>query len=919
MLLSQTKIVHSIILFALFFISLTTQSQVVKGKVIDVNTGEPLTGAIVNIIPANTKTIVKLDGTFITKNLKPGSYQLQISYSNYVTYTQNITLSSNDVVINEIQLSPSNTDMAGVVVSSAINGSDKNIRSLEKKSNQLVNILSAKNIQLLPDITVANVLQRVSGVTIEKSGSGEARYPVIRGMEKRYINTLVNGIKIPSPDNKNRFIPLDLFPSELLERLEVSKSLTPSMEGDAIGGTINLVMKAAPEHRIFNVNVAAGYNNIFGRENFSGFNKKDISKLSPAEINGTDYIANTKEFSLAHLNYNSIAYPVNSTLGLTVGNRLGKDRKFGYILSASSQNIFRGTTSNFFLPNSQPAFNNIPLFSDLQLRKYSVHSNRKGFNGKADYRINNRNNISLAGTFARLDDYQARIIYDTVALNSVVDNKFRSTWQYQSIANATLQGNHQLNTSVKLDWGLVYSVAQNHVPDQAEFIHQYSIIANSTSNDIVQSATHTWAHNKDKDLSAYFNIAKETHLFGQPIEIKLGGLERNKVRDNFYYAYSLTTKTVGQKYSSINAAQLDFKDVKDGRPDPNGNNYNFKENVAAGYLQAKWQLSKKLEALGGVRIENTQQEYKTALSIYANARLGKINYTDVLPSVQLKYVLAKNQQLRLAYYKALARPGFAELIPDGVPGEFFREQGDPVNLQHSVADNIDLRYELYSNSADQILLGAFYKNIKDPIEISAIKPNAINSLYLQPVNIGTATNYGVEAVITKYFGNFGIALNYTYTKSSITNDSLLFSSAITRTTTRVAETRPLQGQSNHIGNASIIYKNAKIGLDLQTAFVYTGERISFISPYLGLNYWQSPTTQLDFSFEKRVIHHFSFYGKINNITNAPYQIFLRQSYNEYLKSGSSRVLALQTDADNKIIIQKDFYKTSFLFGLRYKL
>jgi outer membrane receptor protein involved in Fe transport len=294
----------------------------------------------------------------------------------------------------------------------------------------------------------------------------------------------------------------------------------------------------------------------------------------------------------------------------------------------------------------------------------------------------------------------------------------------------------------------------------------------------------------------------------------------------------------------------------------------------------------------------------------------------VLPSVQFKYALNKNQNIRLAYYRAIARPGFAEMIPDGPDGEFFKEIGDPKKLQHSVGDNLDLRYELYSSTADQVLLGVFYKKIQDPIEISAVKPLNVNSLYLQPVNIGDATNYGLEAVVTKYFGVFGISANYTYTKSSITNDSLIFSSRNASgqiVSKRVSEKRPLQGQSNHIGNISLIYKNPKTGLDFQAALVYTGERINFISPYLGLNYWQSPTTQLDFSFEKRIVKRFTVYGKVNNVTNAPYELSLHQSYNDYLKSSGSRALALQTDPSNKIIIQKDFYKTAFLFGLRYKL
>ena len=103
----------------------------------------------------------------------------------------------------------------------------------------------------MPDVTLGNTIQRVSGVTIQRTSTGEGRYAIVRGMDQRYNNTLVNGIKIPSPDDKYRFVPLDIFPSELLERLEVIKALTPSMEGDAIGGSVNLVMKNAPRQVCF--------------------------------------------------------------------------------------------------------------------------------------------------------------------------------------------------------------------------------------------------------------------------------------------------------------------------------------------------------------------------------------------------------------------------------------------------------------------------------------------------------------------------------------------------------------------------------------------------------------------------------------------------------------------------------------------
>ena len=896
-------------------------SQALKVTVLDAVNGEPLVGA--TVILNNQSNYIKLDGSFTFKNTVVGKNTIKVSYTGYKTETKEFQINKlNEVKNIEILLQPTSNTLASVSVSSSSSkDNDKSVRRLEKIADPIINVLSSKNIQLLPDITVANALQRVSGVTIEKSSSGEARYPIIRGMEKRYINTLINGIKIPSPDNKNRFIPLDLFPSELLERLEVGKSLTPNMEGDAIGGTINLVMKDAPEHLLLQANAAGGYNTSFPDQKFSQFDNATMNLQSPAQVKGNTYVATLSDFPLTHLNYTEKSKPTNSTFGLTFGNRFGKDNKFGFIISGSFQNIYRGTTSNFFLPNSQPGLNNIPLFSDLQLRKYSVQSQRKGLNAKLDYRINKNNKISLFNTFVRLDDYQTRFVWDTVALNSVVDNWQRSQWIFQSINSTTVQGEHTISSSSKLDWSIVNSIAKSNTPDQSQFIHQYAIVSTSLTADKLQSMSRIWSNNNDKDKSVYLNYTKSTSLFNRDFELKLGGLYRDKQRDNYYINYSLSP-VLGALYTTINSAQFIFNPASNGAPVLNGNNYTFEEKINAEYIQGKWNLSNKLELLGGVRAEHTNQHYETLLTNDVQAKSGTIKYTDMLPSAQLKYALNSNQNLRFAYYRAIARPGFSELIPDGADGEFFKEVGDPVRLKHTIADNLDIRYELYSKGSDQLLLGGFYKDIQNPIEISAVKPLNINSLYLQPVNIGKATNYGFEAVATKYFGSFGISANYTYTKSSITNDSLIYSSrnaAGQIVSQRISETRPLQGQSQNVGNISLIYKNPKNGFDFQLAGVYTGERISFVSPYAGLNYWQSPITQLDLSFEKKIGKHFSFYGKINNLTDAPLELSLHQSYNTYMSASGSRSLALQTDPNNRIIIQKDFYRTTYLFGIRYKL
>lgn len=908
---------HLFLLFILTGLYFSSFAQTIKGKVTDAETKEPMVGTTVLLKETGKIQVVQLDGYFTFKDIKPGDYNLEFRFVSYVTKQLKVTVTGEKITSISMEMEPATKELNSVSVTGNEVSTDKRARTLEMNANQVVNILSSQNIELSPDITVANVMQRVSGVTIERSNSGEGRYPIIRGMEKRYINTLVNGIKIPSPDNKNRFIPLDLFPAELLERLEVSKTLTPSMEGDAIGGTINLVMKDAPASTLLQANFAAGYNSVFAGRDFQQFSTSSINKLAPTEIHGNSYSAVPSDFPVGALNFTNKPNPININFGVTFGDRIGKDKKLGFIISTSYQDNFTGNNSTFFLPSAQPGVNNIPQFTDIQGRTYSQESRRIGINNKFDYKFNSRNKISLVNVFVRLDDYQTRKINDTIALNSLIDGMARSKWQYQSIYNSTLQGVHQLSDPLKLDWSVAYSQADNHVPDQAEFVHEYQIVASPGSLDKLQSMTRIWTHNSDQDYSANFNVTDNFKLLNRKFELKFGALERNKSRNNYYNSYSLDP-TIGEVYTNINAANFIFQKTGASLYVPDGNTYTFKENVGAGYVQGKWQLTDQLEALGGVRVEYTKQNYDTQLPAAVAAKSGEINYTDVLPSAIFKYELQSNENLRLSYYKALARPSFADMIPDGQQGEIFKEQGNPQGLNHTTADNVDFRYELFPKNADEILLGVFYKRIHNPIEY-AVVAQGTKSLLI-PENFGDATNYGLEAVFTKYFGPFGIIANYTYTKSQITTDKLFyFRNDAGIVSPRIqSETRPLQGQSDHIGNLALVYKNPKLGLEIQPAFVYTGTRIALVNPAYGLDYWQAPTKQLDLSIEKRFAKRFSFFAKANNLTNTPYILELHQSYAAYLVAPGSRPLGLQTDINNRIIVQKDNFKTNYLFGIRYK-
>ncbi|MDN5289428.1 MAG: TonB-dependent receptor [Mucilaginibacter sp.] len=916
-------------------------AQTIKGKVTDHKTGEPLAGATVHLTRGDNTRVasVGLNGAYAFKDLKAGNYKIQVNYVGYApsqTYEVAVTDMVDLKVVN-IDLQDASTLMNEVRITGQGNKeSDRAARGIEKNAVMIENILSANTIQLLPDVTVANALQRVSGVTVQRSASGEGRYAIIRGMDQRYNSTLVNGIKIPSPDPQYRFVPMDIFPSEMLERLEVIKALTPSMEGDAIGGVMNLVMKSAPNHFILSANVSGGFSNLFssGRP-FVAFNPSP-NRQSPAAINGNNYAATYSDFNNKALTSDkNMSSPFSSTAGLTIGDRF-LNNKLGVIVSASYQNIYRGSNSKQLTPNAQPSaipLPNSPQFSDSYDRTYSTQTQRLGIHNKIDYVIDDKNKLSLYNLYIRQSEFESRLTSDTLGLglNSTGLSKQitlsnRSTLTQQNIYNSTLHGDHILGDKWRFNWDGVYSVATRHMPDRTEFSYDANKSLNSagavtTEIDNNTQLTHHWENNRDRDISGYANLIYTAKIAGHDVEFSTGGLYRHKIRDADYITYSLTGGKSTLYNNNFSAIPFAFNSAADGigsnNPDLQ-NNYHVREDDNAEYLQVKFDLFPKLQVLGGVRVENTYMTYATQSPETVAQRNGTIIYTDVLPSIHLKYELTDNQNIRASYFASISRPGFGELVPYKVSGEYYDQEGNPL-LKHITADNYDVRYEFFPGGSDQLLLGSFYKKIYNPIEYFVVRDGGPSNQVIKPQNDpGNATNYGFEALATKFFGVIGFSVNYTYTHSRITTSKLLYSNDATLglQQTFVNESRPLQGQADHVGNASILFKSAKWGLDMQLAFVYTGERLAQVSPYYNLDFYQHAYNQLDFSFEKTIINKLSFYGKINNITNAASKIYLKFPHGS-LDAKQQEFLGKQ-DITSQTLVQSDYYKTLFLGGFRYK-
>ena len=861
----------------------------IKGKVVDAVTREEISGATL-VVKENEGiwTITGLDGSFVLDADIEGC-TLKCTFLGYKD--TEILLSGNRDLL--IELNEEAIMMDGVTVTASNKGrTESGARGIEKSSLNVVNVMSAKAMELSPDVTVANVIQRMSGVTVERNSSGEGRYAILRGMDKRYNYTLVNGIKIPSPDNKNRFVPLDLFPSEMLDRLEVTKSLTADMEGDGIGGAVNLVMKDAPEDMEFNINLSTGYNALFFERDFQSFNRKAVMMLSPYERAGMpeDYSVTADDFSSESLHMKWLRPRPDITGGFSFGDRFF-DNRLGVMVAASYQNLFRGKNSDLYYKPGSSTYG-------TESRLYSGEQNRLGTHAKIDFRPNERHKLMLYAGYMDLSESEVRDAQDDR------ERIVRMKYNRQYIANATLKGEHAFlkNNNFSIDWTGVFSQAYSTTPDNTRIYINGNHLYNT------DAADRRWEHNSDRDFAGYVNLSYRFD-FDRPYSsllLKAGGMYRDKFRDSFFNEYTFDSGTPGE--SQIFGEDWTNFDELDLVPRKYGNigdplNYDATEKIGAGYFMAEYTWGG-LELIAGVRVEHTDQGYVLDYPRQSDSE-GHQVYTDVLPSFHAKYQVHRDANLRFSYGRSINRPGFFEIVPYTILNEDYDEKGNP-DLQHTVADNIDLRYEFFPKASEQLMVGFFWKSLHNPIEYGLITQG--QATFLTPMNFGDAVNYGVEVDIMKYFNWFGIKANYTYTHSAITTTK---STMDGNDVVSVRQTRPLYGQAAHVANLSLLFKFAKQGLEAQVSGSYVGKRLSEVSMWLDDDIWEAGYVQLDISIEKSFRNGISIFAKANNLLDTPLVRFINPGpHTESLKDYARY--------KGGVIERREWHGQAMMIGLRYK-
>ncbi|GGM78233.1 TonB-dependent receptor [Dyadobacter beijingensis] len=908
----------------LLFITVTgLHAGTLKGKLLEAATGEPALGVVISIEGTNLHDISGLDGSFSIPNLQKGAYRLTVRHISYAPVQREFAIAGNEVIQMDLALeAAAGLKLEEVAVTGKRDGaSDNTARLMERNASQVMNIVSGKTIQISPDLTVANVIQRISGISIERNSNGDGQYAILRGMDKRYNYTLVNGVKIPSPDNKYRYVPLDIFPSDLLDRLEVYKALTPAMEGDAIGGAVNMVMKDAPERFTFSANVSTGYNELFMDRKFMGYDFGKIQSKSPYERNGNQYNAAPADFSTAPVNY-QYKTPTPNLLGsIAVGNRFLHD-KLGILLAGSYQNTHRGSNSLFFDSEAVDTLRGEAL-TKMSERQYSEQQIRYGLHAKMDFRINDKHKIQFYNAFMNLTNVQVRDVkstqltiggYDPGAGNATLGFTTRSRLTKQQIFNSTLQGKHQLLDALALQWSAVYSKATNEVPDNVT-VPLIGVRQNfQERKTTVGDASRRWEHNSDRDLSAYLNLSYNMTVGAAQLAWTAGGLFRDKARSNFYNNYQLRP---ADPFAEYGKDFTDYTQIRWTIQNPRGSvasalNYDATERIAAGFVQFKAETNT-LEILGGVRAENTDQGYSMLFPIGEDRPKGSQQYTDMLPSLHFKYKPEAHINLRASYFRSINRPGFFEIVPYRIVNEEYQERGNP-DLKRAIADNIDLRYELFPRASEQFMAGIFYKMIKNPIEYT-LQRDAIRGqdIYYSPGNFGNAKNYGLEIDYIKYVKQFGIKANYTYTHSRITTPKSrrIRNESGDLETVNVQQSRPLYGQSAHVANLSVLYKNQQNGIDAQLAGGYTGDRINTVSQFLDNDLWQKGFVQMDASIEKTFRNGLGIFLKANNLLDTPMEVYMKNTH-----AGNANIP--NQDLKGKTLIRRDRYQRSYLLGLRYK-
>jgi TonB-dependent receptor len=902
----------------LFLVTLMGYAQkgIVSGKILDAADKFPLPGAMIQITGQNKYTISDSNGRYEFLNVSPGAYQIEISYIGYSPATDKVTIVEGKNTVVNFNLKTAGTELNEVVVGDVLKGQAKALNQ-QKTNKNIGNIISSDQVGRFPDANVGDALKRVPGITMQND-QGEARNIIIRGLAPSLNSVTLNGDRIPSAEGDNRNVQMDLIPSDMVSTIEVNKTLTPDMDADAIGGSVNLVTRATPNRERISATLAGGYLPIRDKASY--------------------------------------------TAGLVYGNRF-LDSKLGMVVSGSYNNNDYGS-DNIENVWSKDEFGNDYL-SKAEIRQYDVQRIRRSAAVALDYKFNDNNTIFANAMYNWRDDRENRyrVTYDNIepiyAGESItgytarvkrqtkggVDNDRNKNRRLedQRVQNYALRGEHLLSSELDLDWSVNYSTAREYRPGERYVEYRQKGVAATqdlsderlplltTTGEALDkfkfdSVTENTNDTDESELGAKVNIRFPFSIIpSEKGRIRTGLRMRlkEKSRNNNFFSYTpinndmVTLATVptvafdgngfnpGNKYVAgtfASAAYLGGLDLNnatlfDGQAEPSeflSVNYNAKENIFATYVRWDQDFNDKLSMIFGFRVENTRIDY-TGNRVLDESELetqisNDNSYTNVMPGISFKYNATENLIVRAAATTALARPNYYDLAPyvNNIASDREISAGNP-DLKATYSYNYDLMVENYFKSVGLISGGAFYKNLNDFVykystnqfsnaNFAANFPNQINPIpageewkFVQSKNGNKVDVYGFEVALQrqldflpgKFLKGFGVYLNYTYTKSK--------AKGIADEDGNERKNVTLPGTAPHMFNGSLSWENKRFSARVSTNF--TADYIDVLGADASEDSYYDKQFFVDANAAFKITRNLRLFAEANNITNQPLRYY----------------------------------------------
>lgn len=834
------KVLLLIFSFLITNASFAQEQAVLKGVITDSELKGPLPGANILVVGTSNGASTDFNGEY-TLFVKSGEFEIEVSYLGNKTKKVKVQINPGETKIVNVELDPEAAALDQVVVTSTIDGQRRALNK-QKASDNLRNVISADEMGKFPDQNSAESLQRVSGVNLQRD-EGDGRFILVRGLAPQFTNISINGEQIPSPEGDARFVALDAIPSNQLSSLEVSKSITPDMDGDAIGGSVNLNTPTATKRKLtINGSAALEYND--GSEKTTGQGSISISKRSESGkfgfiVNGS-YASSQK----ASDRYEYDDYPQTETTGkIEIADfEISRDR-----IGASTTLDYRGERTNIYAR---------ALFSELRevelRRRISLETEEEDGEFERTYTKELKDRPENQGVFSL--NLGGNTIWPKL--------KWDYEFSYSEAWQDTPRNNQYVFEAEPDEFEFDYSdrlnpqlISLNGVPASS---NPFNDLSDLEFKEFENESTRA----EDRNITLKTNFAIPFKLNENTGELKFGGKMRFKdktfdVRAFELFEYdgdldlTLDSNGLSDGFSETGFMAGDFNTNLGAFPSSNGvlnffnanigdferdsaksieetitQEYVVSEDVYAAYAMGKIQFNKLL-LLGGLRYEATKFRYNSGIFDEEEEVASRINgttdYDFLLPMLHLKYNFSKNVILRASATQSYSRPNFEDLAQGAVfnTADLEASISNP-DLIPVEAINLDLFGEYYFGNIGLLSGGLFYKKLDNFIYQQTIDRTfrGIPDVEVtQSVNGETADLIGFEIgyqqkleFLPGFLSNFVVYANYTYTESTAEVQNFAEDDEVTEI--------DLPGQAKHIGNAALGY--TKGGFDARLSLNYNG-------------------------------------------------------------------------------------------------